>query len=188
MRAAYAQRSECRLYQCSIRIKRRYAVLKGRRERGGVMLDCVQIASVTALYSGNESRGEIWSGQPWQCRPLLQWCKTLVRSVHCIEQPRSVLIVVPSNWTKSFYYYRKNLNDGGGRCRSGQVTAVLRLNTGITVITVYRGKPSINIFNKYISLMPLSKPVTILCSTGNNICITIFKFRSIKKKQKKNYV
>ncbi len=36
----------------------------------------------------------------------------LVRSVHCIEQQHSVLIAVSSNWTKLFYYYKKNLNDG----------------------------------------------------------------------------
>ncbi len=38
----------------------------------------------------------------WSYRPALLWCTALVRSVHCIEQQRSVLIVVSSNWTKLF--------------------------------------------------------------------------------------
>ncbi len=73
----------------------------------------------------------------------LLWCSTLVRSVRYIEQQRSVLIVVSSNWTKLLYYYKTNLNDGGGRLPNvASDVTVLWLNTGITVITVYRGKPT----------------------------------------------
>ncbi len=43
--------------------------------------------------SGRDSR---------QCRPRLLWCTALVRSVHCVEQQCSVLIVVSSNWTNLF--------------------------------------------------------------------------------------
>ncbi len=50
----------------------------------------------------NPTAQEIWSGQPWQCRPRLLWCKTFVCSVRCIEHTRSVLILVSSNWLELF--------------------------------------------------------------------------------------
>ncbi len=49
---------------------------------------------------------------------------------------RSVLIVVSSNWTKSFYYYKKKSKRRWGTVPwwAGDIT-VLRLNTGITANT-----------------------------------------------------
>ncbi len=97
----------CRLYQCPIRIKRRYAVLKGHRERDNVRLPAsVQISNCRPLpcyiRGINPATQDIWSGQPRQCRPRLLWCTALVRLVRCIEQPCSVLIVASSNWIKLF--------------------------------------------------------------------------------------
>ncbi len=56
---------QCRLYRCSIRIKRRYAVLNGRLDR----------PLLRFIREFNPAAQKIWSGpagQQRECRPLLQ--------------------------------------------------------------------------------------------------------------------